>query len=208
MTQSHLTLGAPLAQADGLAVLLHGRGQSPDSICGQAEALFAPGLRCVVPAAPGRVWYPLRFMAPGADTDPRLSEAVGIVEAIVADAMAQGMPAERIALIGFSQGGCLVSEAVRRHPRRYGAVAIWTGGLIGPPGTGWAVPRGLEGVPVLVTGSDVDPYIPEARTRETAAHFAAAGAAVDMRLYPGRRHIVSPDEIAAVADLLGTLRRG
>ncbi len=198
----HLTIGPALAGAGVLLVLLHGRGQSPDYICGQAEALFAPGVRCVVPAAPGRVWYPLRFMAPGAAGDPKLADAVAIVEAIVSDAIGQGMPPERIVVLGFSQGGCLASEFVRRHPRSYGGVAIWTGGLIGAPGTEWAVPEGLAGVPVLVTGSDCDAYIPEARTRETAAHFAAVGARVDLQLYPGRAHIVSPPEVAAVAAMI------
>ena len=204
----HLAVGPKLAEAAVLAVLLHGRGQSPDYICGQAEGLFAPDVRHVVPAAPGRVWYPRRFMTPGAETDPALDTAVGIVAALLDDAIAGGMPPGRIVLIGFSQGGCLASEVARRHPRRYGGLVIWTGGLIGPPGTVWAVPAGLAGVPVLVTGSDADPFIPEVRTRETAAHFRAAGAEVDLRVYPGRPHIVLDTEVASAAALIARARDG
>lgn len=197
-----LTQGPELAGAAALVVMIHGRGQSATIMRAQATGLLPQGVRAVLPEAPDNVWYPRRFMEPLPGHEPHLSQAVATVEAIVAAAVAGGMPATQIVLLGFSQGGCLVSEHVRRHPRRYGGVVIWTGGLIGAPGTDWTVPEGLAGVPVQITGSDADPFVPEERTRETAAHFRAAGAEVALRVFPGRTHIVSAAEVADASRLI------
>lgn len=203
--ETHLTLGPPLGEAAAVVVLMHGRAQSPAMMREQAAGLIRPQLHCVLPQAPDNTWYPARFLAPLAENEPFLSASLARIEAIVAGAIAAGVSAERIVLLGFSQGACLAAEFAIRHPRRYGAVIVWTGGLIGPPGTAWPRPAALRGVPVLVTGSDVDEFVPEASVRQTAAHFAAIGAATDLRLYPGRAHIVSPLEVAAAAALVDAL---
>jgi hypothetical protein len=58
---------------------------------------------------------------------------------------------------------------------------------------------------VFLTGSDVDEWIPESRTRLTETILSALGADVRMRLYPGRPHIVSAEEIAEARALLESL---
>ena len=72
-----------------------------------AGRLAAAGVRCVLPAAAGNTWYPQRFTAPLAENEPWLTYAL---EAL--DAHVDGDSA----LIGFSQGACLVLEYVARHP--------------------------------------------------------------------------------------------
>ena len=63
--------------------------------------------------------------------------------------------------------------------------------------------HGLAGMAVLVTGSDVDPFVPELRGRETARHFAACGCAVETMMLAGRLHEIADAEIAAARALLG-----
>ena len=79
----------------------------------------------------------------------------------------EGFAPERVALIGFSQGGCLALEYAARNAKRYGAVAGLSAGLIGPPGTPRAYPGSLAGTPVFLGCSDVDGHVPLARVHES-----------------------------------------
>ena len=84
-------------------------------------------------------------------------------------------------------------------PGRCAALVVFTGGLIGPAGTTWQLAppaTTLGGLPVMLTGSDVDEWVPEARVRETASVLAALGAAVRCRIYSGRAHTVCDEEIS------------
>jgi predicted esterase len=125
---------------------------------------------------------------------------------IVADLIAKlgerGIPPERIALLGFSQGACLALEAAARNARRYAGVIGFSGGLIGPPGTSFDFAGSLDGTPVLLGCSDVDPHIPKERVEESAVALDRLGAAVDVRLYPGMAHTVNRDELEAARTIL------
>ena len=104
--------------------------------------------------------------------------------------------------MGFSQGACLAAHYVWARPARWAGLIAFTGGLIGPPGTEWAPQPGLAGTPVLLSNGDADPWVPWARVEETAAVLRASGADVDLRLYPGRDHLVLDDEIDAARTLM------
>ena len=54
---------------------------------------------------------------------------------------------------------------------------------------------------VLAT-SDVDDWVPLARTEETLDVFTARGAEVTWRVYEGMEHIINDDEVRLVGDLL------
>ena len=56
-----------------------------------------------------------------------------------------------------------------------------------------------------MTGSDSDEWIPEASTRETARLLSELGAEVRLRVYKGRPHIVSPEELAEARDFIRAL---
>jgi predicted esterase len=131
-----------------------------------------------------------------------------IVADLIAQLGEQGIPSERVALLGFSQGACLALEAAARNAQRYAGVIGFSGGLIGPPGTAFEFPGSLEHTPVFIGSSDVDPHIPKERVEETAAALQRLGAAVDVRLYPGMGHTVNRDELEAaraiLADAFGT----
>ena len=114
----------------------------------------------------------------------------------------QGVPADRVAILGFSQGACLTLEFAARNPRRYAAIIGLSGGLIGPPGTPRTYPGSLDGTPVFVGCSDIDAHIPVERVRESAVVLRTMKAIVDERIYRGMGHTVNSDEIAAVSALL------
>ena len=128
-----------------------------------------------------------------------------MIETIVADLQARGIAGGRIAILGFSQGACLTSEFVARHPRRYGAVMGLTGGLIGPPGTPRDYAGSLHGTPVFLGTSDPDPHVPFERVKETEAVLTRMGGTVDLRRYPGLPHTINQDELDACRALLESI---
>jgi predicted esterase len=156
----------------------------------------------LAPQAAGSTWYPHSFLAPLEANQPFLDSALRRLESMVAGLLARGIPSNRVALLGFSQGACLTLEFTARHPRRYGAVMGLTGGLIGPPGTPHDYPGQLGGTPVFLGSGDPDPHVPFERVRETAAVLTRMGAVVELRRYPGMPHTINEDELDACRMLL------
>ena len=183
-------------------VVVHGRGGSAEDMLSLADALDIGDVAYLAPQASDRTWYPKTFLAPMDENEPHLSSALETLASVVRDLDAGGVPAGRVALMGFSQGGCLALEFAARHARRYAAVIGLSAGLIGPPGTPRRYAGSLAGTPVFIGCSDVDAHIPLDRVHESAAALRALGAVVDERIYPGMGHTVNDDELEAVRAML------
>jgi predicted esterase len=197
-----LHAGAPLGGARRVVIMAQGRGAGAGDMLGLAGELRLEGAAILAPQASGSTWYPNRFMAPIADNEPWLTSALGTIERVLEAAVAAGVPHERVAFVGFSQGACLISEFAARHARRYAAIVALSGGVIGPPGTPRDYPGSFDGTPAFFGCSDVDPHIPVGRVQESAELYRRMGAAVDERIYPRMGHTVNQDEIDAVRALL------
>jgi predicted esterase len=205
--QPVLSAGPPPQRAAATLVMIHGRGASAESILALHDALGLEPVAALAPQAAGHTWYPQSFLAPIESNQPYLDSALRKIDTVVNDLLSQGIPAEHIAILGFSQGACLTCEYAARHPRRYGAVMALTGGLIGPPGTPRNDPGSLDGTPVFLGTSDPDPHVPFARVRETEAALAAMGAKVQLRRYPGMPHTINDDELDACRALIEAIIR-
>jgi predicted esterase len=197
-----LTSGAPLDRARGAVVLVHGRGGTARDILSLADALEGPDLAWLAPQAPGNTWYPQSFLAPIAQNEPALSHGLATVGAVITAVADGGIPAERVVLIGFSQGGCLALEYAARSARRYGGVAGLSAALIGPPGTPRDYGGSLAGTPVFLGCGDVDGHIPLWRVQESTRVLRGLGAEVTERIYPGMGHTINDDEVAHVRRML------
>lgn len=197
--------GAEPGQARAAVVAVHGRGGSPESMLPVAGAVDVPGVAWVAPRAAGGTWYPRSFLAPTERNEPGLSSALALLAAHLEELTAAGVPRERTVLLGFSQGGCLALEFAARNARRYGGVVGWSAGLIGPPGTPREYSGDLEGTPVFIGCSDVDPHVPLDRVRESSETFHRLGAEVKERIYPGMGHTVNQEELAFLGALLREL---
>lgn len=183
-------------------VMIHGRGATAESILSLAAEFRVPGMLFLAPQASGNAWYPLSFLAPPAQNEPFLSSALSAVGRSVAEAEGLGLPADRIFLLGFSQGACLATEWMARNARRYGGLFALSGGLIGDDATPRAYRGSLDGTPAFFGCSDVDAHIPARRVEESGRIMESLGAKVDVRLYRGMGHTVNADEIAAVMKIL------
>ena len=197
-----VTAGAAGAAARAAVILCHGRGGDAEDMLALARELHAPDAMFVAPQAEGMSWYPYPFLAPLRSNEPYLSSALELLEAIVMALTAGGTPPERQTLIGFSQGGCLALEYAGRRARRYGGLAGLSSGLIGPPGRTWNFNGSLEGTPVFLGCSDIDPHIPRERVEESARELARIGGEVDLQIYRGMGHTVIRDELDRVQRML------
>lgn len=187
--------GKPLSDASGAIILLHGRGGSADDILSLAHEFCLPGLVYLAPQAAGNSWYPNSFLARLDQNQPWLTSALRKVEATLKMANDAGISTDRIVIGGFSQGGCLATEFVASHPRRYAGLLAFTGGLIGPPEADLAHQGNLARTPAFFGSGDPDPHVPWQRVQQSAAILTQMGAAVTLRRYPNRPHTISPDEI-------------
>jgi predicted esterase len=200
--QTVLRAGLLPADARLVAILLHGRGASAEDVLGLSQEFRTKDVAYLAPQATGHTWYPYSFLSPIPQNEPGITSGLRVIAGLIADVGSQGVPANRVVLLGFSQGACLALEFAARNAQRYAGIAGLSGGLIGPPGTPRNYTGSFEGTPVFLGCSDVDPHIPLERVHESAEVFRRMGAPVDERIYPRMGHTVNPDEIKAVDAML------
>lgn len=197
--------GEPINRARAAMLMVHGRGARAEDILSLAYEFDQPGFAFLAPQAAGNTWYPNRFLVPLEENEPWLSSAFGFVRNVLAEITNAGIPHERIMLLGFSQGACLVLEFAARNARRYGGIVGLSGALIGPEDTPRDYPGSLAGTPVFLGCSDVDFHVPRERVDETAEVLRRLGGEVTQRLYPNLDHTVNQDEIDFVHGMMQRL---
>ncbi|HAH00410.1 MAG TPA: phospholipase [Ktedonobacter sp.] len=188
--------GRSLEESHAVAIMMHGRGRTTDDILELANRIGNSAFTYLAPTAKDNTWYPYGFMEAIEKNEPFLSSALAIYDALIGQLLEKGFSKQQIILLGFSQGACLTAEYAVRHADRYGGIVLFTGGLIGPPGTSWHYPGSFQGTPIFLGTSDIDGFVPRERVQESAAIFEQMGAQVIERVYPGMDHIVNDDEIA------------
>jgi predicted esterase len=197
--------GALVEEASAAMIMIHGRGATADSILELAPEFEAPHVAYLAPQANNFTWYPLPFRSPIEQNEPALSSALAVINTTIQHVEASGIPAEKIMLLGFSQGACLASEFVARNARRYGGLFALSGGLIGPDDTPRDYPGSLEGTTVFLGCSDIDSHIPLPIVKETAEVMRNLGGKVTERIYPGMGHIINRDEVEFIKSHLRTM---
>ncbi|GAA4674804.1 alpha/beta hydrolase [Frondihabitans cladoniiphilus] len=187
-----------------LIVLLHGVGSHEGDLIGLTPYL-SPEYAYVSLRAPqtyggGWSWYPLAL--PGAPAYEGVDEAGDAVLAFL-DGLGGAHPT--VSLLGFSQGGSLSLQLLRKAPTRFEAAIVLAGFVVpgGTPAVDDAVTA--ANVPVFYGRGDVDQVIPAdavARTEEwLAAHTDA-----EITVYPGLAHGIAQEELDDVNAFLGRVR--
>lgn len=204
-TSDTLRHGRALANARGALLLIHGRGSSPSDIVSLTDAFKADDFAILAPAAKGGSWYPQRFFVPLEHNEPSLGRALTTIDALVTEVTAAGIPAERIGLIGFSQGACLALEHTARAGIRHGFTAALSGALIGPLDTP-RPKRDLREMPILLGCAESDAHIPLEHVEHSAIALTDMNAAVTKQIYPGSAHTVFPEEVVWINHQLARIR--
>ncbi len=206
--------GGPDALPVASVIVLHGLGADSNDFVPVAQALDLSAIgpvRFVFPSAPVRpvtingghamrAWYDI--YPPSANPAvPRREDEAGLrasmlqVQGLIDREMARGVPAQRIVLMGFSQGCAMTLLTGLRAPQRLAGLIALSGYLPLADTTAAERSAASADVPVFMAhGEDDDIVVPE---RGAAARDAlrSLGHAVDWHTYP-MGHSVCPEEVA------------
>lgn len=201
------------ANPAGVVVWLHGLGADGHDFSSVVPVLDRPDLRFVMPhapvrpvtingGAPCRSWYDIRQLAPGPDrespSDIRTSAAA--VGQLIQDALDAGTPANRIALVGFSQGGAIALHTALRWPERLAAVVALSTYLVLETTLTAERSPASTGMPAFFGHGTLDQVVAPARGMH-AADLLEDHLDVRWHSYP-MGHAVCIDEILDLRDFL------
>ena len=169
-------------------------------------------MRFIFPHAPHRpvtinggmrmpAWYDI--LDPSLDPASRREDAQGIresqaqVEALVARELARGVPASRIVLAGFSQGGAIALHAGLRHAQRLAGIMALSTYLPLQSTLAAEASAANRDVPVFMAHGLADPVVVPLRATASRDLLRGAGYAVQWHEYP-MPHAVCAEEIADI----------
>lgn len=194
--------GKSLDKAEKVLIMVHGRGGSAHDILSLAEELNVASFALVAPQALGSSWYPQSFLAPRAENEPSLSNALKLINDLVLSLETEGFTKEQIYFLGFSQGACLSLDYVATYAARYGGVVAFTGGVIGDHVDHRNYNGDFDGTPIFIGSSDPDFHVPVSRVNETTTLLEEMGANVTEIIYQNMGHTISRAEITQVNKLI------
>ena len=205
----------PTRAAKASVICLHGLGADGHDLESLATQLATPeqAVRFVFPHAPERpitrsdgyvmrAWYDVY----GPDLAEKFDEA-GIrvseqqVRALIEREVQRGVAAQRIVLMGFSQGGAMALQAGLRYPERLGGILALSIYLLLPDTLEREANPANADVPIMMTHGTLDDVIPLARGEAARARLRELGYQVQWRVYPMPHTLCAP-EIEDMADWL------
>ncbi|WP_435104305.1 alpha/beta hydrolase [Arhodomonas sp. AD133] len=144
-----------------------------------------------------RAWYDLYGLDESMREDAEgLAESARHVEALIGRERERGVPAERIVLAGFSQGGAVALHTALRHPERLAGLMGLSTYLPVRDRLDEAAPANRD-IPIFMAHGTNDPVLPFEFGRRSAERLEAAGYTVEWHEYP-MQHAVCLEEIRAV----------
>jgi len=172
-----------------------------------------PALRFVFPHAPVRAvtinagmrmraWYDIRALdlAQRAD-ESGVNASIEQVEALVAREAARGVPAQRLILAGFSQGGAITLAAGLRRREPFAGLVALSSYLPQHERAAQLLAPGAAAQPLFMAHGLQDPVVPYAAGEASARLLASLGFRVDWHRYP-MPHSVCAEEVRDLGDWL------
>lgn len=201
----------PQGPPESAVLWLHGLGASGHDFVPIVPHLGLERTRFIFPHAPERpvtlnggarmpAWYDITSLAPGPDREPaaHIEGAATWITAWLQRITAEGVPAERTVLAGFSQGGALALHVGHRHPERLAGLMVLSAYLLLEPRFAEEAHAANADTPALFCHGTADDVVPIARGRR--AHRALNSAPRDVRWHDfPMGHQVCMDEIKVIA---------
>lgn len=198
-------------KADSVVVFLHGYGADGADLLGLADPLapHLPGTAFYAPNAPERCvnnpmgyqWFPIPWMDGSSEEKAKASAAQSFqdinafLDKVLAD---EDIPADRLALVGFSQGTMMaLAVAPQRDPEIAGVVGF-SGRLIDPEKAVEARTK----PPILLIHGDEDPVVPFDSMGIAGQALQNAGFTVYGHVMKGTGHGISPDGLSVALAFL------
>ena len=184
---------------EACVIWLHGLGADGydfEPIVPVLDLPETPGVRFVFPHAPKqsvtinagmvmRAWYdvyPLEGVRREDEAGVRASQ--GKVEALIAREKARGIPAARLVLAGFSQGGAIAFQTGLRHPERLAGIMALSTYLPLARTLAAEAHAANRDVPIFMAHGTHDALIPLDRGGRSRDLLRAAGYRVEWYQYP------------------------
>jgi phospholipase/carboxylesterase len=212
----------PPGKPTACVIWLHGLGADGhdfEPLIPQLGIVEQLGVRVVLPHAPQRAvtinaglrmpaWYDVLAL------DFRFREdAEGIhasqqqLEALIAREIAAGIPAERIVLAGFSQGGAIALHTGLRYPQPLAGILALSTYLPLRDTLADEASAANRGTPILMLHGTLDPVVPIQLALASRDFLVRQGYAVDWHTWP-MPHAVYPDEVVTIGAWLTRLLGG
>jgi len=211
----------PEGSADGAVIWLHGLGADGhdfEPIVPELRLTDSVNLRFVFPHAPVRpvtinggvemrAWFDILGLDRAGPIDELgIQTSCQILVDLIQREHERGLPYEKIAVAGFSQGGAIAALACIGHAQPLAGLMALS--------TYLPIREGIENIvqqprdlPVFMAHGSFDPVLPLAMGASARDHLLSAGFDVDWREYP-MAHAVCPDEIADVRRWLLSVFQG
>ncbi|NKI35799.1 alpha/beta fold hydrolase [Wenzhouxiangella sp. XN79A] len=145
-----------------------------------------------------RAWYDILGFDIARDQDVEgIADSQARVQRLIDREIEGGVPAARIVLAGFSQGGAIALRCgLAQRETLAGVIALSCYLLDGDGLSRWSTEAGRR-APVFMGHGSVDPIVPMALGRHAAEALAAADVEVQWQAWV-MQHGVHPDEITAI----------
>jgi phospholipase/carboxylesterase len=186
----------PIVPDRPLLVLLHGRGANEADLAGIVPFLphepVIASLRAPIADGPGYSWYPMstpeRATAFSADVETAIQAVLAWIDV--------QPPFPAIGLLGFSQGGAMALELLRKRPHGFAFAIVLSGFVIDGERSGDAELETLR--PPVFWGRGIrDAVIPSVRIEQTS-EWLPTHSTLEERTYDVA-HSITEGELADVA---------
>lgn len=200
------------AKAGSVVVFLHGYGADGADLLGLADplaphlpdtAFYAPDAseRCVNNPM-GYQWFPIPWMDGSTEEQARdsMTRSIRDIDAFLDKVLAdEGLSADRMALVGFSQGTMMALHVAPRRAAQIAGIVGFSGRLLLPEAL--AADARVK-PPVLLLHGDQDPVVPFAEMGLAETALKAAGFETHSHVMPGTGHGISPDGLSVALAFL------
>lgn len=151
-----------------------------------------------------RAWFDFD-PAGGADL-PGLKKSVLQIRDLIQNEIDNGIPAQRILLAGFSQGGVMAFHTALYYPKRLAGILALSTFLAEGERLAAGKAEANEQIPILMCHGQQDTVLPMALGKSSLANLKSAGYAVEWREYP-MGHEVCREEIQEISRWLQMVLR-
>jgi phospholipase/carboxylesterase len=206
----------PNAAATAAVIWLHGLGADGFDFVPIVDELRLPAtlpVRFIFPHATPRpvtinngyvmrAWYDIKGFGPErAEDDAGIRESEGVVKRYIEQEIARGIPASKIILAGFSQGGAIAFQTALRYPQRLAGVMALSTYLPLRATVAAEAADANRDVPILMCHGTHDPIVPMQMGEASRQVLQHLGYRIEWRTYP-MEHSVCMEEVADISKWL------
>ncbi len=195
----------------GAVIWLHGLGAGGEDFVPLVDELGLPesfSLRFVFPNAPLMpvtinggymmpAWYDILAMNLEREVDQvQLRQSASYIHQLIAREIERGIPAQRIVIAGFSQGGAVAYEAALSCSVPLAGLLVLSSYLAAPESQDFA--RENARLPILIQHGDLDSVVPEQLGQRACGYLRQKNYEVEYQRF-SMEHSLCAEQISAIS---------